>query len=124
MICMPVKTKKEDSAISPVFGKVKYLAVVTDNGTVNVIENTFGGGGGIVEFMLRSGVKTVIAKHIGPIGRVLDFGIEVYYSGEERLTIPDAIKKLKNGELIKIDRTNTHLMASSHSHDHSHGHAH
>ena len=124
MILLPIKTKKADAAISPVFGKVKYLAIVSENGVVDVIENSFGGGGGIVNFILQNGIKTIIAQHVGPIERVLDFGIDVYHSGDERITVPEALEKMKNGELVKIDRSNTHLMASQHKHDHGHDHNH
>ncbi|WP_419676112.1 hypothetical protein ACN2CX_05120 [Aliarcobacter butzleri] len=38
MIAIPVKTDKEDTAVSTLFGKAKYFALI-DNNKINIVKN-------------------------------------------------------------------------------------
>ena len=63
-IVMPVKTAKQDTAISPLFGHAKYFAFV-QNGKIEIKQNPHDGGVAVVEWLLNEGVDVVITQHIG-----------------------------------------------------------
>jgi len=100
MIAMPVKSNKPDSAISPVFGKVKYFAIVDEVGNIQFVENREKSGMKAVQLLIENGVKTLLMSHIGerPFQLAINSGIEVFYVGKERITISEAVEKWKNGE--------------------------
>jgi predicted Fe-Mo cluster-binding NifX family protein len=121
MIAMPVKSRSENPAISPVFGKVKYFAVVDDNGAVEFIENIDKSGVKAVELLLSRGVKTLLMAHIGdrPFQFAKSSGIGVYYVGNERVTVNEAVEKFKNGQLPDASTLDPSLF-NSHGGGHHH----
>ena len=126
MIGMPVKSAKPESAISPVFGKVKYFAIVDDNGNIEFVENVEKSGVKAIELLLSKGVKTLLLSHLGkrPYEVALENNMKIYYVGKERITIKEAVEKLKNGEYPELATLDLEEFFNSHHHHHDHDHGH
>ncbi len=106
-VAMPVKMNKSDSAISPLFGHAKWFAFVED-GEVQILPNPFDGGSAVVEWLLSQGVDVVLTQHIGlrPYVLLADAGVEVYYPGEGRVTIPEALECYQKRRCEPITQAN------------------
>lgn len=107
MIAVPVKTNKENPAVTTLFGKAKWFAIV-DNDNITIEKNELQGARAVVESLISRGITKVIFNHMGgnPFVLLQNANIECYYSGDERILLSDAIKKLNNAQLIKVDTTN------------------
>ncbi|BCD67278.1 NifB/NifX family molybdenum-iron cluster-binding protein [Nitratiruptor sp. YY09-18] len=93
MVAMPVKTNKEDTAISPLFGHAKYFAFIDENGNVTIEKNPANGGGQVVAWLAQKGVDRVITQHIGrkPYLLLEKAGIACFYPGDGRISIKEAL---------------------------------
>jgi len=107
VIAVPVKTNKENPAVTTLFGKAKWFAIV-DNGNITIEKNELQGARAVVESLISRGITKVVFNHMGgnPFVLLQNANIECYYSGDERILLSDAIKKLNNAQLIKVDTTN------------------
>lgn len=127
MLVFPVKTKKENSAVSPLFGKAKYFAFY-DGENLNIEENPFDHGSYLIDWFKEKGVTDVIIKEMGinPYKKLQQTNMNLYYSGDERTIISEVIEKYKNGSLEKLDENRMATIIkqheNSHTHDHSHDH--
>ncbi len=108
MVAIPVKTNKEDPAISPLFGHAKWFAFVDEEGNVEIKRNPFDGGINVVSWLLQGGVDKVITKHIGrkPFMLLSSEGVKCYYPGEERITVKEALQKCQKKECEEITLEN------------------
>ena len=100
MIAMAVKTNNINSAISPLFGKAKYFAIINENKDIEFISNNLDSGIKVVELLLSKGVKTLLISHMGekPFSIAISRNVNIYFVGKDRITIDEALNKLKNGE--------------------------
>ncbi|WP_321467725.1 NifB/NifX family molybdenum-iron cluster-binding protein [Halarcobacter sp.] len=137
MITFPVKTDKENAAVSPLFGKAKYFAFY-DGKDLRVEKNPYEKGSQLVNWFLEKGVDKIVIKEMGskPFNKVIQTNIKVLFAGEGRVTTNDVIKsfdenllkelspdELKN--IIKEHESNKESSScGSHSHDHNHNHDH
>ncbi len=131
MIVFPVKTKRENSAVSPLFGKAKYFAFF-DGENLNIEKNPYDHGSYIIDWFKEKGVSDVIIKEMGinPYKKLKQTNMNILYSGDERITIDEVIKKYKDSSLEKLDENrineiikqheNSHTHGSDHTHDHNH----
>lgn len=130
MIAIPVKTDKEDPAVTTLFGKAKWFAIV-DKGKVTIEKNELQSGRSVVENFVSRGVTKIIFNHMGgtPFMLLQKENIECFHSGDERILLSDAIKKFNGGELTKVDSSNMskfveleskHRGKGHKDHDHSH----
>ncbi len=119
-IAMPVKTAKADTAISPLFGHAKYFAFVDDE-KIEIMKNPFDGGADVARWLADEGVQAVLTHHIGvkPFALLSQHGIACYYVGEGRVSIEEALKAFKKGELLEITDANVDQFAR-HTHKHAH----
>ena len=80
MIAIPVKTDKEDTAVSTLFGKAKYFALI-DNNKINIVKNEQSGGKAVVKWLKNQNVDTLITSHIGerPFTLLSDLNIKTYF---------------------------------------------
>ncbi len=104
-IALPVKTNKEDPAVSPLFGHAKWFAFVDTDTNEKVVErNPHDGGVAVVDWLLQKGVDIVITQHIGakPFSIFWQNEVECFYPGEGRITVSEAIKEFEKGNLEKI----------------------
>ncbi|XOB63747.1 NifB/NifX family molybdenum-iron cluster-binding protein [Campylobacterota bacterium DY0563] len=137
MITFPVKTDKENAAVSPLFGKAKYFAFY-DGKELRVEKNPYEKGSQLVNWFLEKGVDKIVIKEMGskPFNKVIQTNIKVLFAGEGRVTTSDVIKgfdenllnelsvdELKN--IIKEHEANKKSSScGSHSHEHNHDHEH
>ena len=131
MITFPVKTGKENAAVSPLFGKAKYFAFY-DGKDLTVEKNPCEHGSELISWFQEKGVDTIIIKEMGinPYNKVRNSNIKVFYAGDSRVTTEEVISKYKNSELELLDENRMaqiikkHENAHTHSHDHDHDHDH
>lgn len=131
MIAMPIKSNSKESALTTVFGKTKYFALVDEeSGEITVRENPFESGRDLSEWFANNGVDKVIVKSMGanPFLILNNSGIEVYLCHAKRSTIEETVANLREGKATKITVENMgeYLDAGGHRHgkggDHDHHH--
>jgi len=123
MIAIPVKTNKEEGILAPLFGKAKYFALVDDKGTCTIHESTFENGIKVAKWFNELGVKSVIVSHLGekPFHALLENNIEVYFAGNERITLQEVLEKFHSKTLENITVVNYMALLGEHEHDHEDG---
>jgi len=107
----PFKTKKEESAITKVLGKAKYFGIYDDQtNKLEVIENKETGGPAIFFDLKERDVDVVLTPHAGPgaVNKAAQLGIKLYYCGEERKTLLEAVKEFQEGKYPEITAENFH----------------
>ncbi len=122
MIVFPVKTQKENSAVSPLFGKAKYFAFF-DGEKLDIEANPYNKGSMLIEWFLSKGVEELIIKEMGikPFNKVKNTNIKVLYAGDDRVSINEVIEKYKNKSLKTLNEeelltiVKNHKGAKSHS---------
>lgn len=132
MIALPVKTDKENSAVTPVFGKAKWIALAKSETEISTVANPTNSGRILADWMAEQGVKQVIVQSLGanPFLILNRCGIEVYMADAQRTTISEALQALKEGRLTQITPINMgEYLETGHHHGHGnhhgeHGHHH
>jgi predicted Fe-Mo cluster-binding NifX family protein len=105
----PFKMNKEDSAITKVLGKAKYFGIYDDStNQLEVIENKETGGPAIFTELKKQDVSVVLTPHAGPgaVNAAVKFDIKLYYCGDERKTLLEAVKEFQDGKYPEITATN------------------
>ena len=122
MIAIPVKTDKENTAVSTLFGKAKFFAFI-ENNKIEIIKNEQTGGRAVANWLKSKKVDTLITSHMGenPFTTLLENDIKVYFAGNERIEIDDILLKYADGELVCLSTKNfnTHIKEDSHKHSNS-----
>ncbi len=108
MIAMPVKRQGENPPLTTVFGKAKWFAFIDENGSVEIRENPYAGAGPkTVVWLIEEGVDRIVTQHIGgnPFMILKEAGVRLYYPGEGRLSVQEALQRLQEErcEEITID---------------------
>jgi len=118
MTIIPLKMNKMDSAISPMFGHAKWIAFVDDAGKITIEKKPTDGGGSFMQWLLDHGFDTVITQHMGssPFELFARQGKVIYYPGEGRVTMIEALDGFREGRLERVTEANFHLMAGDHHH--------
>jgi len=101
----PLKMKKQESAITKVFGRAKYFGIYNDEtNELEVIVNRETGGPAIYMQLIQKGVETILTPHAGPgaVNGAIRSGMKLYYCGEERKTLIEAVKEFQEGKYIEI----------------------
>ena len=105
----PFKMNKEDSAITKVLGKAKYFGIYDDStNQLEVIENKETGGPAIFTELKKQDVSVVLTPHAGPgaVNAAVKFDIKLYYCGDERKILLEAVKEFQEGKYPEITATN------------------
>jgi predicted Fe-Mo cluster-binding NifX family protein len=133
-IAIPVKTNKENPAVSPLFGKAKWFAFVdTNNNQITIHKNNCNGGAEVIKWFVQNGIDTIIFQEMGitPYNLIKQVGnINLFHSGYERILLQDLIEKFNNSQLTLVDENNIqetiakHEKKHPHSHSYSHSHHH
>ncbi|GGD49754.1 hypothetical protein GCM10012288_24760 [Malaciobacter pacificus] len=125
MITFPVKTNKENAAVSPLFGKAKYFAFY-DGENLTIEENTFKHGAPLIDWFLNKGVNDIVIKEMGinPYKKIKATSMNIYHAGDDRVTTNELIEKYKNNELVVLDEEKMKLIIKKHESSHTHGHSH
>ena len=115
MITFPVKTNKENAAVSPLFGKAKYFAFY-DGIDLTIEENTKEGGTAIVDWLVEKGVTDIIVKEMGnnPYQKILATNMNIYYAGDDRVTSEEVIELHKKKMLKKLDSSSMQEIIKKH----------
>ena len=129
IIAIPVKTKKPDAAVAPLFGKAKQFALVdTETGETTLWDNELESGRAVAEHFGATGVEAVVVQEMGanPFLLLKNRNIRVFFAGKERITLPEAVEAWKAGKLTEITPENmgSFLKEGTHQHGHDHGHHH
>ncbi|MRJ02296.1 MAG: dinitrogenase [Epsilonproteobacteria bacterium] len=108
LVAIPVKTAREETAVSPLFGHARYFAFIDDGGKMEIEENPYDGGMEVVYWLLGRGVNRVITHHIGPrpFEVLRENGLICYSAGEGRVLAREAFEALMRGELEEITPEN------------------
>ena len=118
MIAIPVKTNKENTAVSTLFGKAKYFAFIS-KGTIEIVKNEQSGGRAVATWLKSKNVDTLITSHMGekPFSTLLQNNINVYFAGDERIEINDVLLKYADGDLpsLTLENFNTLIKEDSHN---------
>ncbi len=106
-IAAPVKFNKANPPISPLFGHAKWFAFV-ENGKMTREANPYDGGMAVVDWLLHRGVDVILAQHIGlkPYLYLEQEGVAIYYPGEGRVFLEDAMRAFKEERLQRITHEN------------------
>jgi len=107
----PLKMNKVESAITKVLGKAKYFGVYDDEtNKMEVFENLNPGGPAFFEELKKRDVKILLTPHAGPgaVKASANYGIDIYYCGDERKTLLEAVKEFQDGKYIQITAQNFH----------------
>jgi predicted Fe-Mo cluster-binding NifX family protein len=121
MITFPVKTNKENAAVSPLFGKAKYFAFY-DGIDLTIEENTKEGGTAIVAWLVEKGVTDIIVKEMGnnPYQKILATNMNIYYAGDDRVTSEEVIELHKKKMLKKLDSSSMQEIIKKHKSSSTH----
>ena len=124
-LVIPIKTNKENPAVSPLFGKAKWFAFVDPNGTIEIKRNEANGGGEVIRWFASENVEAIVFEQMGstPYNMIKEVGnITLFHSGYERILLNDVIEKFKNDNLTIIDDTNIEDIIKNHEATHTHTH--
>jgi len=105
----PLKMEKQDSAITKVLGKAKYFGIYDDaTNKLEVIQNHQTGGAGIFDELSKRGVNVVLTPHAGPgaVNKSMELNIKLYYCGDERKMLLEAVKEFQDGKYPLITQQN------------------
>ncbi len=105
----PLKMNKTDSAITKVLGKAKFFGIYDDsNNKIKIIKNEQAGGPAIFGILKNEGVDIVLTPHAGPgaVNASKKLGIKLYFCGEERKILTEAVKEFKEGKYPEINIEN------------------
>ena len=105
----PFKMNKEESAITKVLGKAKYFGIYDDStNEIKVIENKETGGPAIFLELAKEGVDILLTPHAGPgaVKAGIQTGIKLFYCGEERKLLLEAVKEFQEGNYPEITPEN------------------
>ncbi|WP_457596692.1 NifB/NifX family molybdenum-iron cluster-binding protein [Hydrogenimonas sp.] len=109
MVAMPVKMNKENPPLTTVFGKAKWFAFADEGGGVEIRENPYAGSGAkTVAWLIAGGAERIVTQHIGgnPFMMLRQNGVRVFYPGEGRLLVSEALERLGKGECEEVTLEN------------------
>ncbi|AXX95007.1 NifB/NifX family molybdenum-iron cluster-binding protein [Arcobacter ellisii] len=117
MIAIPVKTNKENTAVSTLFGKAKYFAFIEIN-KIEILKNEQMGGKAVANWLKSKNVEVLITSHLGekPFETLLNKGLKVYFAGDERIELKDVIIKYADGDLTLLTNKNFHTLLKEDNH--------
>ena len=117
MIAIPVKTNKENTAVSTLFGKAKYFAFI-ENNKIKILKNEQMGGKAVANWLKNKNVDVLITSHLGekPLSTLLNNGLKVYFAGDERIELKDVMIKYADGELQILNNQNFHILLKEDNH--------
>ncbi len=107
----PLKTNKKESAITKVLGKAKYFGIYnSDTNEFEIITNEAAGGPAIFNELKRRGVEIVLTQHAGPgaVRAANELDIKLFYCGDNRKLMLDAVKEYFDKKCIEITPANFH----------------
>ena len=91
---------RENSVLSPHFGKAKWILIRDENGQVTFEQNTMLNGRAVVDIVLRHGCSDAVFTQIGPgaLHHLQQAGIRGWI-GPAGTPVPELVERLSRGEL-------------------------
>lgn len=106
MIAIPIKTNKLNSAISTLFGKAKYFALINNKG-IEIIKNEQKNGQAVIDWLKSKNVDTLITSYLGKKEFLkLMNNIRVYFAGDKTIEIDNLLLKYSEGDLHILNQRN------------------
>ena len=105
----PLKMNKLDSAITKVLGKAKYFGIYDDStNELMIVENVDPSGPAFFNQLKAENVDVILTPHAGPgaVNASIKFGIKLYYCGDERKLLLEAVKGFQEGSYPEITAQN------------------
>ncbi|MEE8588887.1 MAG: NifB/NifX family molybdenum-iron cluster-binding protein [Sulfurimonadaceae bacterium] len=123
MLAVAVKTEKDNTAVSPLFGKAKFFAFY-DGKTITIEKNEIKGGTAVIEWFAQKGVETIIVKEMGcsPYKALQNHGMKLLYAGDERIEVGDVVEKYDANELAALTDAQMQNIIAKHEKSHTHKH--
>ncbi|MBV5320815.1 MAG: NifB/NifX family molybdenum-iron cluster-binding protein [Sulfuricurvum sp.] len=124
IIAMPIKTSSHDAALAPLFGNAKFFAFATDSTQIDVVQMEQLGGKDVARTLVANNVDVLITSHLGlnPYVLLKSYGIKVYFAGESRINVSEAIKAFHANQLSEVTSENFESLLGEHDHHTSHHH--
>ena len=63
-LAIPVKTNKENPALSPLFGKAKWFAFVDIDGKIEIKKNLCNGGAEVIRWLAQEMMRVTPKKYL------------------------------------------------------------
>ena len=105
----PLKMNKLDSAITKVLGKAKYFGIYDDStNEIKVIENQDPSGPAFFNQLKAENVDTILTPHaeLGAVNASMKFDIKLYYCGDDRKLLLEAVKEYQECKCPEINAQN------------------
>lgn len=116
-VAIPVQSAASDSELVASFGKAKQFALVTEKGEVSFVSVAeVEGGRDAARTLIANDVDTVIVSHLGlnPYVLLKSYGIRVYCEEEANVKIDEALKSLRQEQLMEVTPSNyQHVFGSA-----------
>jgi len=97
--------KREDSKLSPHFGKAKWVMIThQDGGVPSFIQNTGLNGRAVVDILAANGCTDVVFSQIGPgaLQHLEAANIRGWVANGD-VPVPELLESFRRGELLKAD---------------------
>ncbi|MFA6629974.1 MAG: NifB/NifX family molybdenum-iron cluster-binding protein [Sulfuricurvum sp.] len=123
IVAMPVKNDHDDAPLAPLFGNAKYFAFTNEETGVSIERMEQNGGRDVARTLIAKNVDVLITSHLGlnPFTLLKSYGIKVYFAGEGRITVSEAIRMFQDGKLKEVTaETYRDLLGEEESHPHTH----
>lgn len=127
ILSMPIKSASTDAALAPLFGNAKHFAFVDDEGVITTQPMEQNGGKDVARALVSRNVDVLIVSHLGlnPFVLLKTYGIKVYFGGETRITVANAVAAFHANKLTEVTAENYEtLLGSDHHALHSHTQSH
>lgn len=126
IIAMPIKTSSHDAALAPLFGNAKFFAFASNDSHIDVVQMEQSGGKDVARTLVANNVDVLITSHLGfnPYVLLKSYGIKVFFAGESRITISEAIKAFHANQLVEVSSENFETLLGNHDHHGGHHHHH
>jgi predicted Fe-Mo cluster-binding NifX family protein len=125
MIAIPARVRDGEVLLTTIFGRSVQLALINDEGQVEVRENPLDSGVELADWLVAQGVKTLVIRNMGanPYLVLRQGGVKVFVTPKNRAPITEILEDLNSGKLVEVtpDNMADYLRAGQHRHDHEHG---
>jgi predicted Fe-Mo cluster-binding NifX family protein len=83
------------------------------------------GGKDVARTLVAHNVDVLIVSHLGlnPFVMLKTYGIKVYFGGEKRITISDAVAAFHENKLVEVTAENYEALLGGDHHSHTHSNA-
>jgi len=128
MIAIPARIRNDEVLLTTIFGRSEQIALIDDQGNIEVKENKFQGGVDLANWLIEQGVKSLVFRNMGanPYLTLRQGGVKVFVTPKNRAPIKEIVKDLEMAKLIEVTPENMadYLKPGQHRHEYGDGHEH